>query len=459
MQNIFLVILFCSSIFFFVETIINKNEVIKEKNKNNSLSEQIEISNKDNAEKNKIVSHIVHELRTPVIGIAGILEMIQQDLDNKENVKTCLEKINRSAQYLNSLIDDVLDMCKIKSGNAIIRNKPIEINQLVDNCISMTTERFQDKKIEYIKSIENVKHYNLIGDELHLCQIFINILSNAVKFTSDGGHVIFIMRELVEENVETDDKTYFQFQITDTGVGMNKEFLNKIWDEFAQDNNVTSSKYKGSGLGMAITKQFVDLMGGTINVESEIGKGTTFTINIPFNTFEPFEESDKITEQETSENNIVDQLKIMLVDDDELNIEIEKYMLEKENIIVVTAQNGEEAIKIFEKSKEAEYDAILMDINMPIMNGFDATRKIRTLSHKESKEIPIIAMTANSYGEELQKIKESGMNAYLTKPLDINRVLKTLEYYKYGVNKNKSRQNTKEEYIIIRENVMTKSIM
>ncbi|MBQ8300045.1 MAG: response regulator [Clostridia bacterium] len=457
MQNIVIIIVFICSIFLFLETINNKNKLIKEKNKNLLLVEQIETFNKDNLEKDKMISHIVHELRTPVAGISGILEIMQPNIENKEKVKDYLEKMNRSAKYLNSLIDDVLDVCKIKSGNTVIRSKPIDINKLIDNCISMTSERFKDRKIEYIKSMENIKHYNLIGDELHLCQIFINILSNAVKFTPDGGNVIFRIRELIEEGVDIEDKAYFQFQIIDTGVGMRKEFLNNIWNEFAQDDNVASSKYKGSGLGMAITKQFVDLMGGTINVESEIGKGSAFTINIHFDTYELFNKLDKITKQETVENQKCKQLKIILVDDDELNIEIEKYMLEKENIIVMTAQNGEEAVKLFEESPNFEYDAILMDINMPIMNGFDATKEIRSLNREDSKEIPIIAMTANSYGDEVQKIKESGMSEYLTKPIDINRVLKSLKYYKNGVNKNKSRQNAKEEYIIIREKAMTKS--
>lgn len=457
MQNIFIVIVFISSLLLFLETIINKNEIIKEKNKNILLMEQIEISNKDNSEKSKMLSHIVHELRTPVAGIAGMLEMAQQNIENKEKVKDYLEKMNRSAKYLNSLVDDVLDVCKIRNGNVVIRNKPIDINKLIDNCISMTSERFQDRKIEYIKSVENIKHYNLIGDELHLCQIFINILSNAVKFTPDGGHVVFRMKE--EENIDIEDKAYFQFQIIDTGVGMHKEFLNNIWNEFAQDDNVASSKYKGSGLGMAITKQFVDLMDGIITVDSEIGKGSTFTINLSFHIFEPLDSEEKVVQKEINNNKEHNKLKIMLVDDNELNIEIEKYMLEKENIMVTTAKNGEEALKLFEESKVSEYDAILMDINMPIMNGFDAAKRIRALNHEEAKDIPIIAMTANAYGEEIQKIKESGMTAYLTKPIDIDRIMKTLENHKYRVNKNKSRQNTKEEYIIIEEEVMTKSAM
>lgn len=421
MQKILISIIFISSVILFLQSIINKNTLIKK---------QTDIEITDNAKMLKLFSYISHELRTPVIGIVGIIEMMQQNIDNKEKIKEHLEKMERSAKYLNSLIDEVIDISKIKNENKTTGQNILNISDIMDNCIEMTNERFKDRKIDYIKSLENIKNYNLIGDELHLCQVFVNILSNAVKFTQDGGYIIFNVQELSEEKRNMDNKVYYKFQIIDNGVGMNKEFLNNIWEEFAQDNNSINSKYKSSGLGMYITKQLIEKMNGNISVESELGKGTTFTINVPLGISTAVSNCNKNVISINQEKNDIKPLKIILAEDDELNIEIEKHLLEKEGMTVNVAKNGKEAVKMFEKSKTFEYDAILMDVNMPIMNGYDATKIIRSLEREDARKIPVIAMSANSCIEEASKIKESGVSQYLTKPIETSQIIKILEKIK-----------------------------
>ena len=236
-NNTFMIIMFASSLILFLLTIIDKKEIIKERQKIILLNKQITISKMENEEKSKMISYISHELRTPIIGIRGLIEIALQNINNTKKLEEMLEKVERSVRYMNLLIDDVLDICKLKSGNMIVKNNVVNIKEVLDNCIMITNERFYDRKVEYIKCFENVEHYNLFVDEMRIKQVFINLLSNAVKYTSDGGCIIFKVKELEHEKINNAERIIFQFQIIDTGIGMNKVFLENIWNEFAQDDN------------------------------------------------------------------------------------------------------------------------------------------------------------------------------------------------------------------------------
>jgi CheY-like chemotaxis protein len=264
------------------------------------------------------------------------------------------------------------------------------------------------------------KHPFVYGDELHLRQVFINILGNAVKFTPDGGRIEFRAQELSS----TEEKVTYRFEVEDTGIGISKEFLDKIFDEFSQEEKGDRSTYQGTGLGMAISRKFVEYMGGHIGVRSELGKGSCFTVEI---TFDIDREYQRKTAGEASIH--LQGMKVLLTEDNELNMEIAAEILTEEGVEVVGAENGQIAVEKFLSSDPGYYDAILMDVMMPVMNGYDATRAIRSSAHPEAGSIPVIAMTANAYREDVEKAMEAGMNAHIAKPIDTNRLFAVLEQY------------------------------
>lgn len=255
-------ILFISSIAIFIISFVSMIIVLVEKRNNIKKLRELEEREKEHETKRKILSRISHEIRTPVIGIVGMIKISQQNINDKEKIEECLYKINRSAKYLFALLDDVLDIVRLKNGIVNTKNKEINLRYVIDTCIAMTSERFYDRKIEYIKIIEDVDKYKIKGDELHLTQIFLNLLCNAVKYTKDGGYVIFKANEIIDEKINRKEQVCFQFKISDTGVGISKEFLENIWKEFVQDDkNVVLEKYKGTGLGLSIVKRYIDLAG------------------------------------------------------------------------------------------------------------------------------------------------------------------------------------------------------
>jgi CheY-like chemotaxis protein len=256
------------------------------------------------------------------------------------------------------------------------------------------------------------------GDELHLRQVFINILGNAVKFTPDGGRIEFRAQELSAD----EQKVTYRFEFEDTGIGISEEFKAKIFDEFSQEEKGGRSTYQGTGLGMAISKKFIELMGGTIDVRSRLGQGTCFIVELTFDIDEEYQEKDEI-----NQNVQLDGMKVLLVEDNELNMEIAREILEDEGVIITEAMDGKQAVDLFEKSEPGDFDAVLMDIMMPVMNGYDATRAIRSLSHPSAKTVPIIAMTANAYREDVEKALDAGMDAHVAKPIDVNLLLSVLD--------------------------------
>jgi len=417
---------------FFIKLASHKKLLIKEQAANvfltkaaSSAEEAAEAAKKASTAKSDFLSHMSHDIRTPINGIMGMTSIALKE-ENPEKTVECLNKINGASEHLLSLINDVLDMSRIEAGRITITNKPIELKSVMDNCISIIRGQVGVRDLKINLNYNNVEFPHLLGDELHLRQVFINVLGNAVKFTPDGGSITFSVKEL-EQTEKT--KTY-KFRIEDTGIGMSKEFLAHIWDAFSQEDDGARTQFKGTGLGMAITKQFVEMMGGDITVESKKDKGSAFNIIVTFDINEEYEDVKSINVETLN----VKGIKVLLVEDNELNMEIAKTLLEDNGIIVDTAENGKIAFDKFLDAPDDAYDAILMDVMMPEMNGLETTRAIRGCYKDNAKTIPIIAMTANAYDEDIKKTMDAGMNEHISKPIEINVVLKALSKYVRGEN-------------------------
>lgn len=375
----------------------------------------------ENASKSKsaFLSHMSHDIRTPMNGIIGMTGIALKNFDDKERVLGCLQKIDSSSKHLLALINDILDMSRIESGKMAINHEPMDMREIVNSCAFIAESLLAQRNIEFVRGFGIFRHPMLIGDELHLRQILINILGNAIKFTPDGGKIFFCAREFAEEH----GRAVYHFEIEDTGIGMKADFLERIWDSFSQENTGNCNGQKGTGLGMAITKKLVDLMGGVIKVESELGVGSKFVLEVTFD----IGEKPGITETAKKMETVLNGRKVLLVEDNELNIEVAKTILEDEGIHVITAENGKIAVNLFNNCAKGTFDAVLMDVRMPVMDGLTATNKIRSLPRPDAAAVPIIAMTADAYDEDMQKTAEAGMNAHLIKPLDPDKLLQTLK--------------------------------
>lgn len=360
--------------------------------------------------KNAYLSHMSHDIRTSINGITGMTDIAIKNFENKDKMLDCLKKVDSSSQYLIALVNDILDMSRIESGKMAANHEPLDIRKVIHRCSLITDGLLAKKNVELVKEFAAFEYPMLIGDELHLCQILINILGNAVKFTPDGGRIYFQVKELSNQS----GKSLCRFEIEDTGIGMNPSFLNRIWEPFIQESHRNYNGHKGTGLGMAITKRLVDLMGGVITVESRLGIGSKFTVEIAFEIDCNTQEKETVPKPDIS----LRGMKVLLAEDNELNMEIAKTILEDEGIHVTKAKNGQLAVNLFRNLPENTFDAVLMDVRMPIMDGLAATKTIRELSRKDAATVPIIAMTADAYGEDMQKTAAAGMNAHLTKPID-----------------------------------------
>lgn len=319
--------------------------------------------------KSTYLSHMSHDIRTSINGIIGMTSIAVKNFNDKEKMLDCLKKADKSSRYLISLVNDILDISRIESGKMSMNHEPIDIRKIIDSCSLIAEGLLVQREVTLVREFSLFRHPMLIGDELHLSQILINILGNAVKFTPDGGKIFF----QVKETSHQEDRTVYRFEIEDTGIGMEPAFLCRIWEPFLQEHNGKASEPKGTGLGMAITKKLVDLMDGRITVESRPGVGSRFTVEIAF-------EIDRHAQEPAQEPRAsLNGMKILLAEDNELNIEIAKTILEEEGIHVTTAENGQFAVNIFHNCPEGTFDAILMDIRMPDMDGLSATRTIRGL--------------------------------------------------------------------------------
>lgn len=387
---------------------------------NKELEKLVEKANAASLAKSEFLTHMSHDIRTPINGIIGMTDIAMKNINNPERVRDCLDKVTSSTGHLLSLVNDVLDMSQIGSGKVQITNVSMDIRVLFDNCNSIIRGQLLNKKIQYDARCENIQHPFVFGDEFHLRQLLLNILDNAVKFTPDGGSITFLAEELGSDGQTAN----FQFRVQDTGIGMSREFQKHIFEQFSQENAGMRTDYKGTGLGMAITKELTDRMGGTIEVESKLKEGSAFTVLLQFEIDETAELEEKSDEVDLS------GMKVLLVEDNELNMEIVKVVLEEEQIVVTCAENGKVALDKFCESALYMYDAILMDVMMPVMDGLEAARAIRGLDREDAKTVPIIAMTANAYAEDAKKVKDAGMDVHLAKPVEPDMLYATLAQYK-----------------------------
>lgn len=379
--------------------------------------------NANNA-KTQFLFNMSHDIRTPMNAIKGFTDMAQKHIDDKEKVSDCLTKVHTAEEQLLKLINDILDLSKIESGKTEIENKRIDLRVIFNNCVSIIGGQLLDRDIELVTDISPSEYYRVLGDELQLRQVFINVLGNSVKFTNDGGKIFFSVREL-RHSV---GKAWFEFKIKDTGIGMQRDFLDHIWEPFIQEHESARTEYKGTGLGMSISKKLVTLMGGTIEVSSELNKGTEFTIVIPF----VIDESEVNETDEDESVSLIDLngIKILLAEDNELNQEIAIDILEDEGCIVTCASDGGDVVAKFRESKAGEFDIILMDIMMPVLNGYEATKVIRRMDRKDAATIPIIALSANAFSEDIKKSLEAGMSDHISKPINIDNLKDTIGKYR-----------------------------
>lgn len=366
--------------------------------------------------KSKFLSNMSHDMRTPINGILG-MSMIAKKENNPPKTVDCLTNIDQVAKHMLGLVNDILDMASLESGKAKVNLSICNLNDLANNCSLILKGYMRDRTLNFVSEIDDLAHKYVSTDETKLKEIIINNLSNAVKYTPDGGSVFFRMKEL-SSNEQT---VTIQFEIEDTGIGMSKEFCEHAFEEFAQEASQTlKSEYKGTGLGLSIVKKYTELLNGYITIESELGKGSKFTLVFSFNVEE--------APQEVINKNIKDA-NILLVEDNEINLMIATEMLEKEGVKVTAVRNGKEAIEAFVKSKEKEFDVILMDLMMPIMNGYDATRAIRVLDRNDAISVPIIAMTGKTFADEIKEAMDCGMNNYINKPVDFEKLVTTIGKY------------------------------
>ena len=388
--------------------------------KNDFMHKSIELESEKKANKSKsdFLSRMSHDMRTPLNGIIGLLQIAERHFDDKDLLLESHKKMQVAANYLLSLINDVLQMSKIEDGNVPLTKDIIDFSELTKDIIDIIEQRAKERGIKMQFNAKNDIRYPFVyGSPVHLRQIFFNIYGNCIKYNHIGGSIV-----TTSDYTETDDGVVmYEWTITDTGIGMSKEYKEHIFEPFSQERQYIGSAHHGIGLGMSIVKGLIEKMCGSIEVESEEGVGSTFIIKIPFKIAST---PDKVNKQ-TSELKI-DGLNLLLVEDNELNAEIAETLLSDEGAAVTVAKDGSQAVNIFKEKPEGSFDAILMDIMMPVMDGLTATKKIRTLNHPDAKKIPIIAMTANAFKEDKEKCLAAGMNAHLAKPIEIENVKKVL---------------------------------
>ena len=376
--------------------------------------------------KSEFLSRMSHEIRTPMNGIIGMTEIARQNSNDSEKVDDCLKKVSLSSKHLMSLINDVLDMSKIESGKIQLKNELFDLRLFLENIENIYSVQAEEKGIDFDISLSGKIDKFIVGDSLRLNQILTNLLSNAFKFTPNGGKIVLGIGELKHE----EDTVLLRFSVKDTGIGIKEENLEKIFEAFEQENAEISHKFGGTGLGLSIVRRFSELMGGSVTVHSEYGKGAEFSVDLPFGVTENSQmldwKTDKTADQSGIENKTYDfsGKHILLAEDNELNREIAVELLGAgTGAIIDEAEDGEMAVDIFAASEVNYYDLILMDIQMPHMDGFEATRRIRAMERPDAAKVPIFAMTANAFAEDEEKSRQAGMNAHLSKPLEISAVL------------------------------------
>ena len=413
------------SIFWFWTYRTNLTHRKLEREKDEKYKEELLIAAKKaeaaNRAKTEFLQRMSHDLRTPINGICGMVNMADHYADDIEKQKEYRTKVKEASNLLLELVNDVLDMSKLESGEIVLEEVPFNLSSISEEVLVVIEQMAAEQNIRIMWEKKEIIHRNFIGSPGYVKRVMMNILSNAVKYNRENGHVYISCMEIPSEQPEM---TMMEFVCRDTGVGMADEFQKHIFEPFAQEHAGSRTKFAGTGLGMPITKKLVEKMGGTITFESKKGIGTTFVIRIPFKIDM---DSDKGKEQtDVSDEKSIKGLHILLTEDNELNMEIAEFMLQNEGADVEKAWNGQEAVELFKKSEPGEFDVILMDIMMPVMNGYEAAKMIRSLEREDAKKVPIIAMTANAFTEDRIRAKEAEMDEHVAKPVDVKLLIKVI---------------------------------
>ena len=361
-----------------------------------------------------------HDIRTPINGICGMVNMADHYADDMEKQTEYRTKVKEASHLLLELVNDVLDMSKLESGEIVLEETPFNLSKISKEVLIVIEQIAAEQNIQIEWEKKEIIHRNLIGSPGYVKRVMMNILSNAMKYNRENGHIYISCIEIPSEQPEM---TTMEFVCRDTGIGMAEEFQKHIFEPFAQEHAGSRTRFSGTGLGMPISKKLIEKMGGTITFESAEGIGTTFVIRVPFKI--DLDVDIREEQADVSEKSIKG-LHILLAEDNELNMEIAEFVLQNEGAEVSKAWNGEETVELFRKSESGEFDAILMDIMMPVMNGYEATKMIRSLDREDAKVIPIIAMTANAFTEDRLRAKEAGMNEHIAKPFDVKLLVKII---------------------------------
>ena len=387
------------------------------------LEKSAEQAKNANEAKTRFLFNMSHDIRTPMNAIVGFSGLLEKNLQNERKAKEYLEKIQSSSNLLLRIINQVLEMARIESGTAVLQLKAEDMDALFHRVNTVFEEDVRKKNLQY-HAILDARHHYVVCDQTKLQEIMLNIISNAIKYTPEGHSIYVEVHEAVSENPS---KIRYIFSCEDTGIGMSEEYLPHIYEEFSREHSTTENKVPGTGLGLPIIKSMIELMGGSIQVESRQGIGTKFTIDLSFDIAlkeEVYGSEDTI---ESSAIHTIKEKRILLVEDNELNAEIAKTVLEDVGALITRAENGQQALELFKEKPAGTFDVILMDLMMPVMDGYTATRKIRELERSDAKTVPIIAMTANAFQEDAEKCIAVGMNAHLAKPLDIEKMKKIIK--------------------------------
>lgn len=397
-----------------------------------------------NKAKSDFLSNMSHDMRTPMNGIIGMTAIALENIGNTEKAKECLVKIEMASAYLLQLINDVLDMSKIEAGNVMFAEDEVALADLTESVIVLLQPQIREKRHSLTVRVNQVQHQNIVTDELRLSQILINLVGNAVKYTPENGQISLVISEKGEE----DGQIWLEFVISDNGIGMSEEFLPKLFEVFTQEDAGARTQARGSGLGMAIVQNLVAMMRGTIQVESEQGKGSVFTVCLPFKPAktneqetesweihldggsDSWETGDRILKRlNYADSDSLAGFRILLVEDNELNMEIMLEILQEKEAVVETAENGQIAVDKFLASEVGYYDLVLMDIKMPKLNGYEAAEQIRASEREDAKDIPIIALSADAFAEDVQKSLAVGMNSHIAKPVDFSILNREIRKY------------------------------
>ena len=373
-----------------------------------------------NEAKTEFLQRMSHDIRTPINGICGMLDVADHYADDMDKQRECRTKIKEASNLLLELVNEVLDMSKLESDEVVLEEIPFQLDSIFEELLVVIEQIAAKRNIRIVWEKKEVIHWNLIGSPGYVKRILMNILTNAVKYNRESGCIYISCMEIASEQT---GMVTMEFICRDTGIGMTEAFQKRLFEPFAQEHAGSRTKFSGTGLGMSITKKLIEKMGGTITFESELGKGTTFVLRIPFQTDPDVE---KREEQKAATERSIKGLKILLAEDNALNMEIAEFMLQNEGACVCKAWNGQQAAEIFENSRPYEFDAILMDIMMPVMNGYEAAERIRSLDREDAKVVPIIAMTANAFTEDRIRAKEAGMDEHIAKPIDVKLLVKVI---------------------------------